>query len=58
MKIRIVTKNTEDFAELNGTKAAFAIADALPFESTAYRWVEEVYFKIPLELEPERQGST
>lgn len=53
MKIKIVTASTEAFAELNDTKTAFAVAEALPFESIAHRWGEEVHFEIPLEFETE-----
>ncbi len=53
MKIKIVTESTEAFAELNNTKTASAVAEALPFESVAHRWGDEVYFEIPLELELE-----
>lgn len=53
MKIKIVTASTEAFAELNNTKTASAVAEALPFESIAHRWGEEVYFDIPLEFETE-----
>jgi hypothetical protein len=53
MKIKIVTESTETLAELNNTKTASAVSEALPFESIAHRWGEEVYFEIPLELEPE-----
>ncbi len=53
MKIKIVTESTETLAELNNTKTASAVSEALPFESIAHRWGEEVYFEIPLDLEPE-----
>jgi uncharacterized protein len=53
MKIKIVTESTEAFAELNNTKTASAVSEALPFESIAHRWGEEVYFEIPVELEIE-----
>ena len=53
MKIKIVTESTEAFAEINNTKTASAIFEALPFESIAHRWGDEVYFEIPLELEIE-----
>jgi hypothetical protein len=53
MKIKIVTESTEAFAKINDTKTATAIAEALPFESKAHLWGEEVYFEVPLELEPE-----
>ncbi len=53
MKIKIVTESTEAFAELNDTKTASAVAKALPFESAAHRWGDEVYFEVSLELEIE-----
>ena len=53
MKIKIVTESTEAFAELNNTKTASVVAEALPFESVAHRWGDEVYFEIPVELEIE-----
>jgi hypothetical protein len=53
MKIKIVTGSTEAFVELNNAKTASAVAGALPFESIAHRWGEEIYFNIPLELELE-----
>lgn len=53
MKIKIAARRAEAFAELNNTKTALAIFDSLPFESTAHRWGEEVYFVIPLEMELE-----
>ncbi|KPQ43981.1 MAG: hypothetical protein MPEBLZ_01449 [Candidatus Methanoperedens nitroreducens] len=53
MKIKIVTESTETLAELNNTKTASAVSEALPFESIAHRWGEEVYFEIPLEFETE-----
>lgn len=53
MKIKIATKSAEALAELWNTKTASAIIEALPFESTAHRWGEEIYFDIPLELELE-----
>ncbi|NJD76435.1 MAG: hypothetical protein FIB08_04975 [Candidatus Methanoperedens sp.] len=53
MKIKIVTEGTESFAELNDTKTASSVAEALPFESVAHSWGDEIYFEIPLELEIE-----
>jgi hypothetical protein len=40
-------------AELNNTKTAQAIWDALPIQSRGNRWGDEIYFSIPLSLEPE-----
>ncbi len=53
MKIKIAAESTEALAELMNTKTASAIIKALPFESMAHRWGDEIYFEIPLELEPE-----
>ncbi len=40
-------------AELNETKTAQAIWDALPIKGKANRWGDEIYFTIPLSLEAE-----
>jgi hypothetical protein len=53
MKIKIISESAEAFAELNSTKTASAIFSSLPFESTAHRWGDEIYFDIPLKLELE-----
>jgi hypothetical protein len=53
MKIKIIAESAEAFAELNNTKTASAIFSSLPFESTAHRWGDEIYFDIPLELQLE-----
>lgn len=53
MKIKIASESAEALAELKNTKTASAIIKALPFESIAHRWGEEIYFDIPLELELE-----
>ncbi len=53
MKIKIAAESAEALAELRNTKTASAIIKALPFESTAHRWGEEIYYDIPLELELE-----
>lgn len=53
MKIKIAAKSIGALAELWNTKTASAIIEALPFESTAHRWGEEIYFDIPVELELE-----
>lgn len=53
MKIKIAAKSAEALAELRNTKTAMAVTRALPFESIAHRWGDEIYFDIPVELELE-----
>jgi len=52
-KIRIKAGATEFQAELNNTKTARAILEALPLKGKANTWGEEIYFSIPLKLEIE-----
>lgn len=42
-------------AELNETETAKRIYEALPIQSTANRWGDEVYFTIPVKCPPENQ---
>jgi hypothetical protein len=52
-KIRIRAGAIEVAAELNDTKTAQAIWEALPIESHVNFWGDEIYFSIPLSLELE-----
>ncbi len=52
-KIRIKSTPIEATAELNDTKTAQAIWEALPIKGQANRWGEEIYFSIPVKLEQE-----
>jgi hypothetical protein len=52
-KIRIKAGGIEVIAELNRTKTAEAIWEALPIKGNANRWGDEIYFSIPVSLEPE-----
>jgi len=52
-KIRIRAGAIEVEAELNDTKTAQAIWEALPIKSRVNFWGDEIYFSIPLSLELE-----
>jgi hypothetical protein len=52
-RISIKAGKIEATAELNNTKTAQAIWDALPIKSRGNRWGEEIYFSIPPKLEAE-----
>lgn len=55
MRICIAFPQGEIFAELQDTPTSKALMSALPFESSASTWGEEVYFSTPLsvKLEPD-----
>ena len=52
-KIRIKAGSTQVTAGLNTTKTAEAIWAALPITGKANRWGGEIYFSVPVSLEPE-----
>ena len=49
-KIRIIAGKVEAEAELNDTRTAQAIWEALPIEGRINLWGDEIYFSIPLSL--------
>ena len=51
--IRIKMNLVETVAELNDTKTAQAIWEALPIKGHVNLWGEEIYFSIPVSLELE-----
>ena len=53
-KIRIMTGGLKVEAELNDSKTAQLIWDALPMESTNSLWGEEIYFSIPVKAGQEK----
>ena len=52
-KIRIKASLIEAVAELNDTRTAQAVWEALPIKGHVNLWGEEIYFSIPLSLELE-----
>ena len=52
-KIWIKASAVEIQAELNDTKTAKAILEALPLKAKANTWGDEIYFPIPLKLQIE-----
>jgi hypothetical protein len=52
-RIRIRAGGVQVTAELNETRTAEAVWQALPIKGRANRWGEEIYFSIPVSLEPE-----
>jgi hypothetical protein len=52
-KIRIIAGAVEAEAELNNTRTAQEIWEALPIESRVNLWGDEIYFSIPLSLQLE-----
>ena len=56
--IRIAIGSIELTAELNATGTAEAIWQALPLSGRANLWGQEIYFSIPLHLQPEDERDT
>src|SRR5438874_11236136 len=56
--IRIRAGEVEARAELNDTKTASAIWDALPIEARGNTWGDEIYFSIPVKMKTERGQET
>ena len=52
-RIRISAASNEVLAELNDTRTAQAIWDSLPVKGRVNLWGQEVYFSIPVSLEPD-----
>ena len=53
-KIRIITGELKADAELNDSKTAQSIWDALPIEGSNNLWGEEIYFSIPVKAGQEK----
>jgi hypothetical protein len=57
MKIRIVAGKLVVPAELNESRTAQSIRDALPIEARGNTWGDEIYFSIPVSESPEQPKS-
>ncbi len=57
MKITITAGDVSAAAELNESKTARAIWEALPLQASASSWGDEIYFSIPVEAS-EENGKT
>src|SRR3989338_1237560 len=57
MKIKIFFGHHEIEANLENTKTAKAVYNALPLDGAASRWGNEIYFAIPVSLKAEK-GAT
>lgn len=57
LAIRIKTDGLSLDAELNDTRTAKAVHEALPLTAAANRWGEEIYFAIPVD-EPAAPDAT
>ncbi|HID92595.1 MAG TPA: hypothetical protein EYP60_00735 [bacterium (Candidatus Stahlbacteria)] len=56
-KIKIRTKEIEVLAELNDSRTAKLIWDALPLKGITNTWGDEIYFSIPVSAEIENPKS-
>jgi hypothetical protein len=52
-RIRITAGKVEVEAELNDSRTAGMVAEALPIKARGNRWGEEIYFEIPVEADLE-----
>jgi len=56
-KIKIITETVQMEAELNDSKTATLIWEALPISAVASTWGDEIYFVIPVKTGPENAVS-
>jgi hypothetical protein len=56
-KVRITVGEVTLTALLHDTETARRIWEALPLEAEGSRWGDEIYFEIPVEMDPEEPKS-
>ena len=52
-KVKITISGVEFQGELNGSKTAEAILNALPISASGNFWGDEIYFSVPVKCQPE-----
>ncbi|MCX7918530.1 MAG: cyclophilin-like fold protein [bacterium] len=57
-KIKITAEPVSMLAELNETKTAELVWNALPITASANTWGEEIYFRIPVKTTDEKPQET
>ena len=57
MKINIFCNDIEIEAELENTHTAKEIYNSLPFDGAANRWGDEIYFVVPVRIDPENDAT-
>ena len=57
MKIKIFANELEAEAELENTESARAFYESMPVDGAANRWGDEIYFVVPLKLDPEKDAT-
>ncbi len=53
-KVKITISGVEFQGELNGSKTAEAILNALPISASGNFWGDEIYFSVPVKCQPEK----
>lgn len=53
-RVKITAGGVEAYAQLNDTKTAEAIWNALPIRARGNTWGDEIYFSIPVSLQTEK----
>lgn len=52
-KVKLSAGNTKTFIWLNSSRSSQALWDSLPLTGKAHTWGKEIYFEVPIKMEPE-----